>query len=62
MGMKPGPEFKAILNEAYELQIDGMNDVNEILEKLKLSWYSNIENLTQSNQDWVFLIQSRSFE
>ena len=37
MGMKPGPEFKAILNEAYELQIDGMNDVNEILEKLKLS-------------------------
>jgi len=33
-GIKPGPAFKAILNEAYELQIEGMNDVNEILEKL----------------------------
>ena len=36
MGMKPGPAFKAILNKAYELQIDGMDDVNEILEKLNL--------------------------
>ena len=33
-GIKPGPAFKAILAKAYELQMEGMDNVTEILEKL----------------------------
>ena len=33
-GMKPGPAFKEILANAYELQMNGMDKVEEILEQL----------------------------
>jgi len=36
MGMSPGRHFRSILDQAYELQIEGINDVGEILEALKL--------------------------
>lgn len=36
LGMEPGPNFKILLDKAYELQIDGMDDTAEILKALNL--------------------------
>ena len=36
IGLEPGPQFKPILDRAYELQIEGMDDVSEILSSLDL--------------------------
>ncbi|MDB2686179.1 HD domain-containing protein [Mariniblastus sp.] len=37
MAMTPGPGFKAILDQAYELQLDGMEEVGAILKRLELA-------------------------
>ena len=36
LGLTPGPEFKVILDKAYELQLEGMTEIPEILEELEL--------------------------
>ena len=36
IGLKPGRHFDKILKQAYELQIGGMNDVDEILQAMEL--------------------------
>jgi len=37
LGMKPGPKFKVILDQAYELQMEGMTDPTAILKALDVS-------------------------
>jgi len=36
LGMTPGVEFRSILKEAYELQMEGLDDAKEILSELNL--------------------------
>ena len=36
IGMQPGPPFRIILEKAYEFQLNGMSEVPEILQALKL--------------------------
>ena len=37
LGMKPGPDFSVVLSKAYELQLEGMDDVSEILNALGIN-------------------------
>jgi len=42
MGLKPGPEFKRILDAVYEMQLDGVvTSLEDSLENAKLLFENN---------------------